>query len=597
MDGWVGSILRVNLTRGDYTVEDLDYDLAEKFLGGRGLADKFLFDEIDPKVDPLSPENKLIIATGPLTGTHVPATGRAMVVTKSPLTGAIACANFGGYFGPELKFAGYDMIIFEGKSPEPVYVSIVDDNVEIKPAQHIWGKRTSETDKIIKAEMEDEWKARETHTIRIGPAGENLVRMSAVIYSGGAAARSGVGAVMGSKNLKAVAVRGTKPITIADKEGYQETVKASWDKVMTSKATERALTHGTWDLIFLAKRVGALCSLNCQAGELEELKDIDGRDVRKQIFVKSKSCFGCGRGCFKVSRVTDPEYESEGMGPEYEGFDELGPQCGIANISAITKAAHLCDELGMDTISMGVTVACAMELYEKGFLPEKDVGYKLNFGSDKAMVELVEKTGLRQDFGDALAEGGYRLAEKYGHPEVFMGSKKQEMPAWHPQYHQGTGLAYATANCGACHTRGLLSVFEVKTETEGVPAEVKWGQDYFTAIDSVGGCWSLYMTTSEDFGDMVAMLSALTGVDYTEESLLLAGERIWNLERQFNLKAGLTAADDTLSKRILEEPCLKGAAEGQVVRLNEMLPEYYELRGWDKNGVPTPEKLAELGLD
>ena len=596
MDGWAGRILRVKLTRGNYSVEDLDTGLAEDFIGGRGLSVKYLFDEIDAVVDSLSPENKLLLATGPLTGTMVPASARAMVATKSPLTGAIACANMGGYFGTELKFAGYDMIIIEGKSPSPVYLSIMDGKVEIKPAQHIWGKRTNETEKIIQAEIGAEGGARKAQVISIGPAGENLVKFAGIIHSCGAAARSGVGAVMGSKNLKAIAVRGTRGVTIADKAGFKKAVKVSLDRVKDSKATQRNILYGTWDLIFLAKRLGGMSTRNFQAGELEELKDFDGRDVREEIFVRTRSCYGCPRGTFKVTRVTDPEFEGEGMGPEFESWNQLGPLCGVSNLAATTKASYLCDELGMDTISTGVTIACAMELYEKGYLPEEDVGYKLNFGNAKAMVELVEKMGLRQGFGDVLAEGGYQLARKYGHPELFMGVKKQGMPAWHPQARQDTGLAYATANCGACHTRAILNTMETQTETAGQAAGVKWGQDYIAVIDACGLCWSLWMFQPETLGELVTMMKMATGVDYTEESLLLAGERIWNLERLFNLKAGLTAEDDTLPKRVLEEPCLKGDAEGQVVRLNEMLPEYYQLRGWDKSGVPAPEKLQELGL-
>ena len=596
MDGWVGRVLRVNLTRCDCYVENLAPDLVRDYIGGRGLATKFLFDEIDAGIDPLSPENKLLLATGALTGTRVPASARAMVVTKSPITGAIACANMGGYFGPQLKFAGYDMIVFEGKSPVPVYLSIMDDSVEIKPARHIWGKRTSEAETIIKSEMGDKGKARGVQVVSIGPAGENLVKFASIIHSCGAAARSGVGAVMGAKNLKAIAVRGTKGVTIADKDGFKKAVKVSLDRVKDSKATQRNILYGTWDLIFLAKRLGGMSTRNFQAGELEELKDFDGRDVRREIFVKTKSCFGCPRGTFKVTRVNAPEFAGEGMGPEFESWNQLGPLCGVSNLAATTKASYLCDELGMDTISTGVTIAGAMELYEREYLPEEDVGYKLNFGNAKAMVELVEKIGLRQGFGDVLAEGGHHLAEKYGHSELFMGVKKQEMPAWHPQARQDTGLAYATANCGACHTRAILNTMEAQRETDGQAARVKWGQDYIAVIDATGLCWSLWGFQPESIDELVTMLVMATGVHYNKESLLLVGERIWNLERLFNLKAGLTAEDDTLPKRILEEPCLKGAAEGQVIRLDEMLPEYYQLRGWDESGIPTPDKLNELGL-
>ena len=596
MYGWAGRILRVDLTREKYSIEEIDPGVARGFLGGRGLAAKYLYDEMDAQVDPLSPENKLIFAVGPLTGTGVPSCGRAMVITKSPLTGAVACANMGGFFASELKFAGYDMIIFEGKAPNPVYLSIVNDKVEIKSAQHIWGQRTVETQEMIKAEIGDEWIAKETQIVRIGPAGENLVKFASVIHDYGAAARSGVGAVMGSKNLKAIAVRGTKGVAVADKKGFRKATLAFWERLRDAKVTHRNIEFGTWDLIFMGKRLGGIATKNYQAGEMEELKDFDGRNVRRDIWVNSKSCYGCPRGTFKVSRVTDPEYAGEGVGPEFESWTQLGPMVGVSNLAATTKASYLCDELGMDTISAGVTIACAMELYERSYLPEKDAGYKLNFGNAKAVVELVEKIGLREGFGDVLAEGAYRLAEKYGHPKLFMGVKKQEMPAWHPQARQDTGLAYATANCGACHTKGTLNNTEVNTETAGQAASVKWGQDYVTIVDATGLCWSLWGFWTEYIDELLTMLNAVTGETYNEESLFRAGERIWNLERLFNLRAGFTSADDTLPKRILEEPCLKGPAEGQVVRLEEMLPEYYQLRGWDENGVPSKNKLAELGL-
>ena len=596
MNGWAGRILRVDLTSGKYSVESLDPDLARKFIGGRGLAAKYLYDEIDPLVDPLTPGNKLIFTVGPLTGTGVPSCGRAMVVTKSPLSGAIACANMGGFFASELKFAGYDMVIFEGKSPTPVYLSIMNDKVEIKPAPHIWGKRTGETSEIIKSEIGDKWTAKETQVVRIGPAGENLVKFASVIHDYGAAARSGIGAVMGSKNLKALAVWGSKGVTIADKKAFRKATLAFWERIREAKVTHRNIQYGTWDLIFMAKKLGGMSTKNFQAGEMEELKDFDGRKVREQIWVNTKSCYGCPRGTFKISRVTDGEFAGEGVGPEFESWNQLGPMCGVSDLAATTKASYLCDELGMDTISAGVTIACAMELYEKGYLSEKEAGYKLNFGNAKGMVELVEKIGLRQGFGDVLAEGAHRVAEKYKHPEIFMGVKKQEMPAWHPQARQDTGLAYATANCGACHTRGVLNNIEVSTETVGQAARVKWGQDYVTIVDVTGLCWSLWGFWTEYMDELLTMLNAATGETYTEQSLLQAGERIWNLERLFNLKAGFTAADDTLPKRMLEEPCLKGPAEGQVVRLKEMLPDYYQLRGWDEKGVPTKKKLKELGL-
>lgn len=589
MDGWVGTILRVNLTEGDCSVEDLDPDMAESFVGGRGLASKFLFDEVDPTIDPLSPENKLIFATGPLTGSGAITGCRYMVVTKSPLTGCIACSNAGGYFGPELKFAGYDLIIFEGKAPEPVYLSIMDDDIEIKPAQHLWGRSTVETEGIIKEEMGD------AHVASIGPAGENLVRMACVINAHRAAARSGAGAVMGSKNLKAVAVRGTERPTLADKEGFRKARLAFMDRIRKEKAfaLEARIKYGTWRIIQMMLSLGMLPTRNFTAGFLDGVSTID--DIRREVLVKEKSCFACPFRCGRVTRVSDPEFQGEGEGPEHESFTQLGPCCGINDLAAITKANYLCNELAMDTISVGVTIACTMELYEKGYIPGADVPFPINFGDKYAMVRLVEMIAARDGIGDLLAEGSYRLAQHYGHPEISMSVKRQEMPALHPQGYQGLGLAYATSNSGACHTRSNLN-FEHRLETKGQASLIKGGQDFIAVVDSSGLCWSIFGGLLMLKDELVTQLKLATGVDYTEKSMMLAGERIFNLERLFNLKAGIARRDDTLPSRMLEEPMLKSQAEGQVVRLAEMLPEYYKLRGWDRDGVPTSEKLAQVGL-
>jgi len=597
MHGWVGKILRVNLTRGDNSIEDLDPDLAREFIGGRGLATKFLFNEIDPSVDPFSPENELLFATGPLTGSGAIGGSRYMVVTKSPLTDGVACSNAGGYFGPELKFAGYDMLIVEGKAQEPVYLLIEDDDVQIKPARHLWGKTTVETEAMIRSEIRATTKVRETQISCIGPAGENRVRIACIMHSGHAAGRSGVGAVMGSKNLKAVTIRGMKGVTLADADSFKKLIADVSDKIRKSPMLERRPLYGTWTGISRAYKFGVLATKNFQEGCIE---GVDGAEkvLRDNFFVKSNTCFCCPFQEFKVTRVTDPEFQGEGEGPEWESFGLLGPDCGITNFAAIVKANYLCNEMGMDTISAGGTIACAMELYERGFLPEKDVGYPLHFGDAKALVELIGKMGRRQGFGDMLAEGGYRLANKYGHPELFMGVKKQEFPGFHPQGFQILGLGYATSNRGACHLKNNAYYDDTRFETAGQAALAKTDQDYIASIDSSGLCHAIYIRDFLPWREEIvpSLLETVTGAGYTRENMLLAGERIWNIERLFNLKAGLTAKDDTLPKRILEEPMPEGPTKGQVVRLGEMLPEYYKARGWDINGVPTAEKLAELGL-
>jgi len=595
MDGWVGRILRVDLSRGDCSIEDLDLDTATAFIGGRGLASKLLSDEIDPAIDPLRLENKLMFATGPLTGTGAITGSRYMVVTKSPLTGIIACSNAGGHFGPELKFAGYDLIIFEGKSPEPVYVSIMNDNVEIKPAKHLWGRSTVEAEGIIRSEIDDASRARKTHIASIGPAGENLVKMACVVNASRAAARSGVGAVMGSKNLKAVAVRGTGRPTVADSDGFRKARLAFMGEIKKQKkfVFEARNKYGTWRITEMMLNLGMLPTKNFTAGFLDGISTID--EIRSEILVKAKSCFACPFRCGRVTRLSHPEFQGEGEGPEHESFTQLGPCCGINNLAAITKANYLCNEMGMDTISVGVTIACTMELYEKGYIPEKDIPFPIRFGDKYAMVKLVQMIAAREGIGDLLAEGSYRLADYYGHPEISMSVKGQELPALHPQGYQGLGLAYATSNSGACHTRSNLN-FNRRLETADQAAMTKMGQDFIAVVDSSGLCWSIFGGLSMSKDELLTQLELATGANYTEETMMLAGERIFNLERLFNLKAGITAKDDILPKRMLEEPMLKGEAEGQVVRLAEMLPEYYKVRGWDENGIPTPEKLVQLGL-
>jgi len=605
MDGWVGRIIRVDLSRGDFAIEDLDPYQAMDYIGARGLGTKILYDEIDPKVDPLSPENKLIFMNGPLTGTGALGGNRLVAVTKSPLTGTVTCPNSGGHLGPELKFAGYDGIIFEGKAPNPVYLWINNDEIEIRPAEHLWGKTTNETEDIIRAEIGDKWQAMDTHIACIGPAGERLVRIGAIMTDRNRAlGRGGAGAVMGSKNLKAVVVRGTGAVTVYDGQAFKETTLAVLEKVPPGGGP--VAEFGLLAVGEVGAMFGILSTRNFQSNVFEGWGNINMTALKSQFLVRNRGCFACCVPCARVYRVDNVEgFECAGEGAEFETHALLGAACGVDNLPAVLKAGYLCNNLGMDSISMGGTLACAMELYERGYLPEKDVGYKLNFGNAQALVELVEKTGLRQDFGDVLAEGSYRMAEKYGHPEISMSVKKQELPTWHPQAVQGTGLEYATSNRGGDHMKAfvlgeeLLSSGgpEIALKTEGKAAMVIPAQHRNAVIDSAGLCTVvLAIAQSWDFEPLTSLLEAATGAGYTQESVELAGERIWNVERLFNLAAGITGKDDTLPKRILEEPQLSGAWEGHVNRLGEMLPEFYRLRGWDEEGVPTQEKLQELGL-
>ncbi len=595
MYGWTGKLLRVNLTEGTITTEALRKPWAEEYIGARGLGSKYLYEEVDPAVDPLSPENKIIFATGPLTGTLATSGGRYNVVTKGPLTGTIAASNSGGYWGPELKYAGYDMIIIEGKAAEPTYLWIFNDRVELRCAAKLWGKSTHEATDIIVSETDPEAKV-----ACIGPAGEKLVKFACVINDKHrAAGRTGVGAVMGSKNLKAIAVRGTKGIRVADPKRFMEAAIDARKKLEASPVNSQGLpAYGTNVLVNIINAVGGFPTRNFQESVFEGAEKISGETFAATYLLRPKACASCTSRCGRVSAVG----EVTGEGPEYEAVWAYGAQCGIDDLASITKANFLCNELGLDPITMGSTIGCAMELYERGILKKERVGMDLYFGNAEAILELTRKTALREGFGDELAEGSYRLASKYGHPELSMTAKKQEMPAYDPRALQGMGLEYATSNRGGCHVRGYLTSPEVlgipekldPASVEDKPQWTKTFQDLTAAIDSSGLC--LFITFGLGAPEVASQLSAATGIDYTTEKIMECGERVWNLERLFNLKAGLSAEDDTLPPRLLHEPIPAGPMKGSVCRLGEMLPKYYELRGWDKNGVPTEEKLEELKL-
>ena len=600
MDGWIGKVLRVNLSTSKVSTEALDPGLAKDYIGARGLGTKIMTDEVDPKVDPLSPENKLVFVPGPLTGTFAPSAGRYTVVTKGALTGAIASANSGGTWGPALKFAGYDAVIIEGAAPKPVYLWIKNAKVEIRDASHLWGKDVPETSDAIRAETDDDAKI-----ACIGPAGENRVLFACIMNDlHRAAGRSGVGAVMGSKNLKAVAVVGTGAVTCADPKAFESAVVKARDKIHKHPVGGAGLRlYGTDVLTNILNQIGGYPTKNYQDGHFPTADKLGGETLAATLLQRPKGCFSCIISCGRVTKVTNPKYAGEGEGPEYETSWGFGGDCCIDDLDAVTKANYLCNEYGMDAISMAVTVACAMELYEMGLITKEDTGgIALEWGNAEAMVEVTRLTGVGEGFGKKLALGSYRLAESCGHPELSMTVKKQEIPAYDARAVQGIGLNFATANCGAAHVRGYTIAPEVlgnpvkvdKDTIEGKPALVILFQNLTAALDATGAC--LFTTFGIGADELAEMLGAVTGVAYTSEDFMKCGDRIWNLERQWNLNAGLTANDDTLPPRLLKEPIKTGASKGKLSRLPEMLPEYYELRGWDKNGVPTASKLGELGL-
>ncbi len=607
---WQGKILRVDLTNLSAKEEPLNMEWAEAYIGQRGLATRYLMEEIDPAVSALSPDNKLIFATGPLTGTGASTGGRWSVVTKGALTGAIACSNSGGQFGGELKLAGWDMIIFEGRAPKPVYLYIRNDRVEILGAEgFVWGKTVWETEEMVCKRHHDP----DIKLASIGIAGEQGVKFACVVNDRDrAAGRSGVGTVMGSKNLKTVAVRGTKGVDVNNpKEFFSVAMKASAKLNATADAKRRGAI-GTMAMMDVNQAWGSLPTRNCRDVQFEgagninvaamtRIRESDGKANLKT----NKGCFACTIACGRVSEI-DPthfsvrdkggKYTTPEGGLEYEGAFALGPFCGVDDIEAATYAQALCNEHSMDPISFGATLGAAMELFEMGVITtEHTGGMALNFGSAEALCWAAEVTGTATDFGRELGLGSKRLCEKYGHPEISMSVKGQEFAGYDPRAMQGMGLLYATSNRGACHLRGAAWTEDyTDVSPVGRAPVVKKAQDGMAMYDSTGLC----MFARGGFGDemLIAQLEADLPGEWGIDRLMETGERIWNLERLFNLKAGFTAKDDTLPARVLEEPAKTGAATGKVTELSVMLPEYYEQRGWSPEGVPKDATLSRLGL-
>lgn len=594
MYGYMGKLLRINLTNSTIKVEDLDFELAKKFVGGRGLGTKMLYDEIDPKIDALSPENKLFFINGPMTGTPTPTGGRYMVVTKSPLSGTIASSNSGGTWGARLKYAGYDGIIVEGKADKPVFISVTVEKAEILDAFKLWGKTVGETTDILQTD-------KKTNVLAIGPAGERLSKIAAIMNDKDrAAGRSGVGAVMGSKNLKAIVVTGNLKVSLYDEEATRANNKEATQKLKDNPVTGEGLpAYGTAVLVNVINANGMLPTNNFQEGVFADAEDISGETLAEKYLVRKDPCHRCPIGCGRYSK-TD---KVEGGGPEYETIWSFGADCGVKDLAKIIEANYWCNQLGIDTISAGATLAAAMELRQIGLLDHVDFeGHDLKFGNDDAIVFWTKKLALREGFGDEMSDGSYRLCESYGRPDLSMSVKKLEIPAYDPRGVQGHGLNYATSNRGGCHVRGYMISPEIlglpakleRQEIKDKPFWTKTFQDLTAFIDSTGLC--LFTSFALGADDYANIFNDIVGTKWSADDVLKAGERIYTLEKQFNLEAGILPEEDTLPDRFLKVPMPSGPTEGHVHRLSELLPEYYELRGWDEKGIPTDERLKDLGL-
>lgn len=589
MNGWAGKVLDIDLTGGTIRTYPLDETIARLFIGGRGLGARLLWDEVGPGVDPLSPQNVLIFTTGPLTATGYQTSNRFSVTTKSPLTGTVMDANSGGYWGMQFKKTGYDALIVRGRAERPVWIEIKNDSVQIHDAGELWGMRVrAVTEKLGQNNNR-------RNVLTIGPAGENRSRIAAIMNDGQRSlARGGPGAVMGSKNLKAIVVEGKTRPGIVDDERFKFLLYETRKLLRASPLTSQALPEfGTAVMMNIVNTVGALPTRNFLQSQFEGAEAISGEELTEKYLVKNDNCWACPIGCTRVSK-TD---KVEGEGPEFETTWAFGAACGNDDLAAIIEANALCNDLGLDTISAGSTIACAMELSERGYIDSD-----LRFGRADLFPRLLEDMAYRRDLGDDMAEGSLRLATKYGHPELSMTVKGMEMPAYDPRGMQGQGLLYATSNRGACHMRGNMLGLEVlglpklidRFQTQGKSSYVILHQNTAAAIDSLVICKFTNMGVAEEY--FARALTAVTGISYATGDLIKAGERIYNLERLYNNREGFTRKDDCLPPRLTNEPVSDGPSKGWVSHLENMLDEYYRARGWDASGAPTPAKLAALDI-
>jgi aldehyde:ferredoxin oxidoreductase len=615
----MGQVLRVDLTKGKSAIEQLPHELVLNYLGGTGFASRILFDELRPRMDAFSPDNRLIFATGPLTGTLWPTAGRWAVYAKSPLTDIWGESHCGGFFGPELKYAGYDMLILQGKAKQPVYLWIDDETVEILPAKDLWGRNTAETTDMIRERHGD----KEIEVASIGQGGERLVRFACIMNNyQDTAGRGGLGAVMGSKNLKAVAARGSKAITVADDDKFMKLVDDAHERVLKQPQAQQMTKYGTPLLVAYKSKIGEFPTRNHQTGIFKNSDKLNADTIRAKYFAKTRSCFACRIMCKKVNRIPEGRYKGTiAGGPEYESIYSLGTNCGVDDFGAVLKANLLCNLYGIDSISAGCAVGWLMECYEKGLVMRKQCdGLDLKWGNHEAMVTLIEKIAKREGIGDLLAEGSYRAAKKLGKgSEYVMHVKKMDISGQDGRTHRSVALTHAISVRGADHLRSLVTVDQLGYEetamkrygkekmpeicdpyTEKYKAmAVKDTEDAFAIRDSLIVCWySCGWPPIFWMPDFAAIASAATGIEKFGglEELYHIAQRICNLRRAFNVREGLDRRHDALPRRFTHEPMPEGPGKGQVANLELMLREYYEFRGWDRRGIPTKRTLTELGL-
>jgi len=608
--GYLGRVLNVDLSSGEIRQADLDLSLVTQYIGGRGFTSRLQYNEVSPEVDPLSPDNILVMATGPLTGIPAPATGRFTAGGRSPLTGILGDANCGGFFGPELKLAGYDMLVFRKRSPKPVYLWIDNDHVEIRDASHVWGKDTTETEKIIKGELGDD----NVQIATIGQAGENLVRIASIIINlDHALARTGIGALMGSRNLKAVIVRGTRGIPLADASRVEEIAGELMSIIMNDKMSGQVLPeYGTTSLTNLHNDMGIMATRNWQTGVFEGAHRVDGDAINRDYLLKARACYACPCRCDRYTAIREGEFGGTYTGgPEYFTVVSFGSKCGNDNLASIIKANELCNRYGLDTASTGSIIAFAMECFEKELLSMQDTGgLDLTWGDYHSILQLVEQIAFRRDFGAVLADGILPAAKRIGKgaEKYAMHAKGQDLVAPDPRGLKVYNFRYAVASRGGDHLRisahGAYGLDALPLNEAA--QKMKFWQDLVCLPDLMGLCKFVYTFYSETpevtfkkILDLVPRLFvAATALNMSKEDILRVSERVAVTERAFNSRLGLTREDDVLPRRFHEEPMPEGPKKGQVMDILEPLKDhFYEAHGWDKaTGIPTPKTLEEFSL-
>jgi len=606
--GYHRRFLRIDLTTGGIDTFVPGKGLIENFIGGRGFAAKLMWDLAQPRVDALDPGNIVMFLPGPLTGTIAPSM-RSIIVYKSPLTGTYCDSFHGGFLGPEIKYAGYDGIIITGRVNSPAYLYIEDDTVEIREASHLWGLNTHEVYDALREELGDQ----RFELACIGPAGEKLVRFAMIDCSHHRhAGRGGGGAVLGSKNLKAVVVRGSHKLTVKNPQRFMAAAHRAFNILADDPATAEYNTYGSVGGVVADSVLGALPTRNFQQASFSGAENIAGPAHKERLWVRNIACMGCSIACSKMGIIRRGKHKGIiADSVEYESTATLGSNLGISKVEDLQYANYLCDLYGMDTMSTGVAVGFAIEAFQRGLISLEDLGgLELDFGASDSIHQLIGKIARREDIGDLLAEGVKRASEQLGGdaPRFAMHTKGLETPGYEPRGLPGHALGYAVADRGGDHERGYLVHYEMRGELwQGQPvdrfsregkAEILIDfQNHWSGSDTLIACHYALQVTLEVYAEL---LNEATGFDMDADYFALVGERIWNMTRLFNLREGFTRADDDLPIRVKEEGLPDQPVKGQRIRqkdLDYMLDDYYRLRGWDENGVPSEAKLDSLGLD